>query len=155
MNHHLAPIHCPLQRLKVLHVALRKSKFRIGQMLRKVPFPSRSQVVINRYRLDAVPSQQHIRKMRSNKPRAAHNKKPPHPHILLRTLRNSCSFVRNPGSVHNKRSTKRAFKPASSKENSVHAADKLMIVDSLPTVDLKTLRISPAHVLIEKRIPGA
>src|SRR5579859_2979032 len=77
MNHHLAPIHCPLQRLKVLHVALRKSKFRIGQMLRKVPFPSRSQVVINRYRLDAVPSQQHIRKMRSNKPRAAHNKNRP------------------------------------------------------------------------------
>jgi hypothetical protein len=41
------------------------------------------------------------------------------------------------------------------KEICVHAGYKLMIVEALPTVDLKTLRISPGHALIEKRILGA
>jgi hypothetical protein len=50
---------------------------------------------------------------------------------------------------------KRDPNTACSHENRIHAGDKLMIVDSLPSVDLKTRRISSGHALIEKRIPGA
>src|SRR5580692_1468335 len=62
-------------------------------------------------------------------------------------------FLLKAAPVRKRLSPTPAPKPAVRKENSVHAGDELIIVDSLPTVDLKTLRISPGHALIEKRIP--
>jgi hypothetical protein len=52
--------------------------------------------------------------------------------------------------IRKRSSSTPALNLAAHTEYSIHAGDKLIIVDSLSTVDLKTLQISSAHVLIGK-----